>query len=109
MQLENRSPTSVLTLHPDPLVRAGVVASLRQHGRFETFEQDPDRVNWDGSRFDVVIADYRQAMQLSSAAPPGTTGSLTHARILVLASDDRGVDIRRALEAGIHGFLLLGG
>jgi DNA-binding NarL/FixJ family response regulator len=109
MRLEAHSPASVLTLHPDPLVRAGIAASLCQHGGFEVFEEDPDRVNWDGSRFDVVIADHHQAMRLASAAPRGTAGSLANARILVLTSDDREAEIRRALEVGIHGYLLLGG
>ena len=106
--LEECAPANVLTLHPDPLVRAGIAASLRQHGGFEVFEEGPDRVNWGGGRFDVVIADHRQAMELTGAAR-GKAGSLANARILVLASDDREADIRRALEAGIHGYLFLGG
>ena len=103
MRLEEYSPANVLMLHPDPLVRAGIVASLRQHGDFEVFEEGPDRVNWDGSRFDVVIADHGQAMRLAGAARRGD------ARILVLTSDDREADIRRALEAGVHGYLHLRG
>ncbi|MDR6858525.1 response regulator transcription factor [Variovorax guangxiensis] len=109
MRLDEYLPANILTLHPDPLVRAGIVASLRQHGGFDVFEEDPDRVNWDGSRFDVVIVDQRQAMRLTGAARRGTAESLANARILVLASDDREADVRRALGAGIHGYLLLGG
>ena len=103
------APANVLTLHPDPLVRAGIAASLRQHGGFEVFGEGPDRVNRDGSRIDVVIADYHQAMRLAGASARGTPGSLADANILVLTSNDRETDIRRALEAGIHGYLLLGG
>jgi len=109
MRFEEYSSANVLTLHPDPLVRAGIVASLRQHGGFEVFEEGPDRVNRDGSRVDVVIADHGQAMRLAGAAQRGISGSLANARILVLASDDRTAEIRRALEAGVHGYLLLGG
>jgi DNA-binding NarL/FixJ family response regulator len=109
MRLEEYSPAKVLTLHPDPLIRAGIVASLRQHGGFEVFEQGPDRASWDGTRIDVVVADYHQAMRLTGAVPPGTPGSLANAKILVLTSDDREADMRRALEAGIDGYLLLGG
>ena len=104
MRPDQNPPATVLTLHPDPLVRAGIVASLRQHGGFEAFEESPDRENWHGNRIDVVIADHRQAMQLTGAA-----GSLANARLLVLTSEDREADIRRALEAGIQGYLLLGG
>jgi two-component system NarL family response regulator len=64
-----------------------------------------DRVNRDGSRIDVVIADYHQAMRLAGAAPRGAPGSLADAKFLVLTSDDREADIRRALEAGIQGYL----
>ncbi|WP_280155881.1 response regulator transcription factor [Piscinibacter sp. XHJ-5] len=109
MAHEEHLPANVLTLHPDPLLRAGIVASLRQHGGFEVFDGGPDRVNRDGARIDVVIADYHEAMRLAGAASQGTAGSLAAARILVLTSDDCEADIRRALEAGIHGYLLLGG
>jgi len=62
------SCANVLALHPDPLVRAGIAACLRQHGGFEVFEEERDRLNREGVRFDVVIADYRQAMRLAGAA-----------------------------------------
>lgn len=104
MRPEELQPATVLALHPDPLVRAGIVASLRQHGGFEAFEESPDHVNWHGNRFDVVIADHQQAMRLTGAA-----GSLANARLLILTYEDREGDIRRALEAGIQGYLLLGG
>jgi DNA-binding NarL/FixJ family response regulator len=108
MLVREQSFVKVLTIHPDPLVRAGIVASLRHHGGFEVLEEGSDRENWNGPQVDVVIVDYLQAMRLT-AAPQGTPGSLARARILVLTSDDREVDIRRAVEAGIHGYLLLGG
>jgi two-component system NarL family response regulator len=63
-------------------------------------------VNWRGTRFDIVIADLGQAMRLAGAGRD-TAGS-PHARILVLASEDGVADIRRAIEADIHGYLLLG-
>ncbi|HEX6704133.1 MAG TPA: response regulator transcription factor [Albitalea sp.] len=109
MPLERHSPANILTLHPDPLVRAGIVASLRQHGGFEVFDEGRDRLDRDGSRIDVVIADYREAMRLAGAASQDRAGPLADARILVLTSDACEADIRRALEAGIHGYLLLGG
>jgi DNA-binding NarL/FixJ family response regulator len=109
MRLEEYPSANVLTLHPDPLVRAGIVASLRQCGGFEVFEEGADRVNRDCSRVDVVIADHGQAMRLAGAAQRGIPESLANAKILVLSSDDRTAEIRRALEAGVHGYLLFGG
>ena len=35
--------------------------------------------------------------------------ALAAARILVLTTNDREADIRRAIEAGIHGYVMLGG
>ena len=102
------SCANVLALHPDPLVRAGIAACLRQHGGFEVFEESRDRMTSHATRFDVVIADYLQAMRLAAASREAD-GSLAKAKILVLASDARGADIQRALEAGVHGYLFLGG
>ena len=101
--------SNVLTLHPDPLVRTGVAAFLRQHAAFDVFEDDPDPADADGPPIDVVIADLQQALQLIDAAARRARRSLSSARILVLTANDREADIRRALKAGIHGYLLLGG
>src|SRR4029079_13148242 len=60
------------------------------------------------SRIDVVVADYAHAMRLAGPAF-GASRALGCARILVLTSNDREVDVRRAIEAGIQGYLLLGG
>lgn len=103
------SSSNILTLHSDPLVRAGIVTSLRQHGAFEVFEQDAGSANSEGLSIAVVIAEYHQAMELADAAVRAANRSLATARILVLTSSDRESDIRRAIEAGIDGYLLLGG
>jgi two-component system NarL family response regulator len=99
----------VLTQHPDPLVRAGIVTSLGQHGAFEVLEDDPDALSRDGRPVAVIIADYHQAMWLTDAAARAASRSLATARILVLTSNDRVADIRQAIRAGIHGYFLLGG
>jgi DNA-binding NarL/FixJ family response regulator len=96
--IEETPPASILPLHPDPIVRAGIVASLRQHGGFQVLDEESPG----GNRLDVVIADYEQALRLAS-------GPFVSARILILTSCGREEDIRRAVKAGIHGYLLLGG
>ena len=40
---------------------------------------------------------------------PPAHDALAGARILVLTTSDREADIRRAIEAGIHGYVMLGG
>jgi len=92
-------------MHPDPLLRAGLVATLRQHAAFETFV-DGDLIS-DRPRPDVVITDHDTATRLAESVHP-VHDTLAAARILVLTSNDREVDIRRAFKAGIHGYIVLG-
>lgn len=109
LTMSNTRHIHVLSLHHDPLVRAGIATSLRQHVGFDVFEAPhvfPRAAN-EACPMDVVIADYHQAMRLLQAEV--AEGPLASARILVLTSNDREADIRRAMEAGIAGYLLLGG
>ena len=76
-------------------------------GAFDTFVDGVDDRILDRRRIDVVITDYASAMNL--AAPVhGGRDALAAAKILVITANEREADIRRALEAGIHGYLLLG-
>ena len=100
--------STILVMHPDPLLRAGLVAALRQHAAFETFVDGVDDAISDRPRIDVVITDYDDAMRLAGSARPARD-ALAAARILVVTTNDREADIRRAIEAGIHGYILLGG
>lgn len=100
---------NLLVMHPDPILSAGLVAALRQHNEFEVFVQGVDNLGSDGPRVDVVIADYNSAMRLAednARKPPSLPGD---AKILVLTANDREADIRRAIEAGVYGYLLVGG
>jgi DNA-binding NarL/FixJ family response regulator len=99
---------NILVLHRDPLLSAGLVTALRAHAAYEVFAGDVDDLD-DGSRIDVVIADYDQAMHLADSAVRGAHSPLAAARILVLTSNDLEADIRRAIEAGINGYIVLGG
>jgi DNA-binding NarL/FixJ family response regulator len=96
--------SNILVMHPDPLLCAGLVAALSGHDRFEV--RIGDGSGEPGAHpVDVVIADYPEALRLAGAPPP----ALPAARILALTGNDREADIRRAIEAGVHGYLLLGG
>ncbi len=99
---------AVLAMHPNPLVRAGIVSSLRAQGDFDVFEGSPDAADLDGRPVAVAIADLPQALNLAVQAAPLARPSLAATRILVLATSDREEDIRRAIAAGIHGYVLLG-
>jgi len=99
---------TILVMHHDPLLCAGIVAALRQHAAFEIFVDDIDALRSDEPRVDVIIADYGQAIRLCDPAVRAAHQPLAAARIMGLTSNDREADIRRAIEASIHGYLLLG-
>ncbi len=101
--------SNILVMHPDPLLSAGLVAALRDHACFEIFIDGVDTLAADDPAIDVVIADYGNAMRLFATVVHGTSRSLTRPRILVLTNNDREADIRRAIEAGVYGYLLVGG
>lgn len=100
---------NILVMHNDPLLCVGLVEALRQHASFEIFLDGVDTVSLDGPMIDVVVADYLKALSLTDPAVRTKHRALAGCRILALTSNDRESDIRRALEAGIHGYLLLGG
>lgn len=100
---------NVVVGHPDPIVRAGLLAALHQHASLDVSVHDIETPGLDGPPIDVVIADYETAMELADTNARGMQGRLASARLLVLTANDREADIRRAIQAGVHGYLLLGG
>src|SRR6516225_4931139 len=102
-------PPRILVMHPDPLLSAGLVAALREHGDFEVCLDGAGAMAEDAPPVDVVIADYANAMRLADEAVRSGYRSLATARVLALTSNDREADIRRAIEAGVRGYLLVGG
>ena len=101
-----QSTSTILTLHPDPLVRSGIVASLRAHPGFDAIEAEAP--NLEDRQIDVIIADDQQALLLSDPAGRASRPSLARARILVLTANDRETTIRKAIEAGVAGYVLFG-
>ena len=100
--------SSILVMHHFPLLCAGLVTALRQQVAFDVFVDDIDAMRSEETRIDVVVADYDHAMRLADPAIRGTHRSLAAARILTLTSHDCETYIRRAIEAGIHGYVLQG-
>jgi DNA-binding NarL/FixJ family response regulator len=97
---------NVLVMHSDPLLSAGLVAALRQHPSFEMRVHGDENLSAAGRQIDVVIADYENAMRLAQLRHD--PGPLADAGILALTANDREADIRRAIEAGVQGYLLAG-
>jgi DNA-binding NarL/FixJ family response regulator len=101
--------THILVIHPDPILCAGLVAALRQQPGFEVFVHRDDQPGCDCARLDVVLADYKSAMRLTAATERSVFGVPGEPRILVITPNDREADIRRAIESGVYGYLLVGG
>ena len=92
----------VLVIHDAPLVALGLAGALRQHPDFAVSVHGVDA---DPAAVDVVIADYEGgvawALQAREHAHPTC-------RVMVVTTIDREREVRAALEAGVHGYLLLG-
>jgi DNA-binding NarL/FixJ family response regulator len=91
----------ILVTHSDPVAQAGLTSALNAYADFEVDdyrESDP--------RFesDVIAADFDLGMAvLSSARSQGRS-----VKVLIVTSNDRECDIRRALKQGARGYVLQG-
>ena len=85
----------VLIAHGDPLIAAGLAATL---GRLRDFETVSGGVRQPTA--DVVIADYDAALQLIATA--------SARRVVILTHSDSEAKICHALEQGARGYLLFG-
>jgi DNA-binding NarL/FixJ family response regulator len=85
----------VLIAHGDPLIAAGLAATL---GRLRDFETVTGGVRQPAA--DVVIADYDAALQLIATA--------SARRVVILTHSDSEAKICHALEQGARGYLLFG-
>src|SRR3569833_851967 len=89
----------VLIVHSDPLIAAGLEATM---GRMREFERV---VVGNGLRLppaDVVVTDYDSGLRLIAA------GSPLSRRLMILTHSDSEAKICHALEQGARGYLLLG-
>ena len=97
----------VLIAHGDPLIAAGLAATLREHRDFEARVFSPasklsSATASDLPPTDVVVADYDSGMRLIVSAGAGSH------RVVILTHGDGEARICRALEQGARGYLLLG-
>ena len=103
----NPSPTeaemSVMILHADPVIAAGLAAVLHECARFRIIPAPQFcTLGFSSPQPDVVLADYDTALRLAESA---TTSAKN---LLVFTSCDSEAKICRALENGVRGYLLHG-
>jgi DNA-binding NarL/FixJ family response regulator len=89
----------VLIAHGDPLISAGLEATV---SRLRDFEPVAGPSNLRLPVADVVIADYESGLRLIASG-----GALSR-RVLILTHSDSEAKICHALEQGARGYLLLG-
>jgi len=88
----------VLIVHSDPLIAAGLEATLGRMREFEMAVAGTLRL----PPVDVVIADYDSGLRMIAA------GSSNSRRVMILTHSDSEAKICHALEQGARGYLLLG-
>ena len=94
----------VAVAHRDPYVAAGVASLLRSRVDFvvRTGITDID----DGvDTIDVFVTDYATGLRKATPAEPGHRGPASNA-LLVVTDQRMGWQIRRAVDAGVRGYLL---
>ena len=104
-QQETERRVAVLVCIEEPLVQAGVRASLADESELEVIAADLISVD---RSVDVVVADSSTAAKIvEERRRLALDERLQCARILVIAVQAREGAVRSALERGVHGFVLI--
>jgi DNA-binding NarL/FixJ family response regulator len=99
------SPLRIQVSHPEPLLALGLVAALRQHAGFEVSMACTHAGSSDEAWPDVVVTDYRGGVAL---AREGARRAQRRSAIMVMTMYNREHDVKAAMEAGVHGYVLQG-
>jgi DNA-binding NarL/FixJ family response regulator len=94
----------VLVSCPEPLLAMGIAAALDQQASLEVMVSDADDGTAALAQADVVVTDYPGGLSVAREAMRGPR----RCRTLVMTMYDREQDVKAAMEAGVHGYLLVG-
>ncbi|MFS2162606.1 LuxR C-terminal-related transcriptional regulator [Variovorax sp. Varisp62] len=97
-------PIHVAVAHRDPYMAAGIASLLRSRADFVVRSGLPD-ANGDGDTVDVFVTDYATGVRKATDVQPGRSGSASKS-VLVVTDQSTGWQIRRAMDAGVRGYLL---
>jgi len=97
-------PLKVHADHVDPLINAGL---LRELGRYPGIEVVEGTGSLDPSLNSVIVTDLEPAMQWLTRLSAGSNKA-RRTRVVALTSNDRWKQVRQALAANIHGYVLQG-
>lgn len=93
--------------HADPIVAAGLGAALLGQVGVEVSQEDGSGASRPGVQR-VIVADYATGLACASAQRAGRSLHEAPPAVLVMTQRHKQWEIRRALEAGVRGYLPLG-
>lgn len=91
----------ILVNHSDPVAHAGLTSAWSAHADFEVIDAHAPNALLEA---DIIAADFEQGLEILSSAR--NLGRLV--KVLIVTTNDRECDIRRALKQGARGYLLQG-
>lgn len=94
----------VSVAHRDPYVAAGIASLLRSHADFVVQSGSTEDDGCDDMA-DVLVTDYATGIRKATNAAPGRPGAASNS-LLVVTDESTGWHIRRAVDAGVRGYLL---
>lgn len=90
---------NVAVTHQDPYVAAGIAALLRSRAEFVVQAGGPE-----DSAADVLVTDYATGLRRATETLRHRRGAVTSS--LIVTDQNTGWQIRRAVDAGIRGYVL---
>lgn len=101
MRTGDASAIRVIVTHPDPILSAGLATTLRSQAGMQVHLDEPREGR---GALDVTITDFEQGVRMAAARRQRPAGA--GPRVMVVARQEREHDVRRALESGVHGFVV---
>jgi DNA-binding NarL/FixJ family response regulator len=105
------TPIHVLVTHAEPMAHRGIVATLREDARFLVCEQTPDNAHSPyalgrNTPVRVIVADLAAGIEAAQTLRQDRIHRLAPlAAVLVVSPVDSEMNVRRALEHGVSGYL----
>lgn len=101
MRVADKQDIRVIVVHPAPLLTLGLASALREQAGIRV-QLPPAQA---GEAADVAVTNYELGLRMVAAGrhPPDRPAG---PRVLVVANQEREHEVRVALEAGVHGFIV---
>ena len=95
----------VFIAHAEHLIAAGVTYAFEREAGVELLRNDSTEA-CTRARADVIVTDYVDGMRLAAELRSRGHAPQHACRLMVVTNHDREYEVRQAMEAGIHGYVL---